>query len=208
MDTYRNTPSFICFPSLDATAPAPLASTHCRLVVRDAVWHNSPSVASTSPIFRRSEIVTFVTTASRRDGHRCCSIKMCRNDRICNRIQLLSVIYMGVGVGGRVSPSSASALSYSSIFHLKASFSVAVIFSIELFEASVSVPDRAKKKGAGTAAINDLVGFREENVSGARPRLPVVIYLRVHKRIVSDECQHLLGSSGCSFLRLQMRCFR
>lgn len=82
------------------------------------------------------------------------------------------------------------------------------IAAIALFEASVSVPDRAKKKGAGTAAINDLVGFREENVSGARPRLPVVIYLRVHKRIVSDECQHLLGSSGCSFLRLQMRRFR
>jgi hypothetical protein len=36
---------------------------------------------------------------------------------------------------------------------------VAVIFSIELFEASVSVPDRAKKKGAGTAAINEVIGF-------------------------------------------------
>jgi hypothetical protein len=64
LDTYRNTPSFVCFPSLDATAPAPLASTHCRLAVHDAVWRNSPSVASTGPIFRRSEIVTFVTTAS------------------------------------------------------------------------------------------------------------------------------------------------
>jgi hypothetical protein len=83
-----------------------------------------------------------------------------------------------------------------------------IIAAISLFEASVSVPYRAKKKGAGTAAIADLVGFREENVSGARPQLPVVIYLRVHKRIVSDECKHLLGSSGCSFLRLQVRRFR
>jgi hypothetical protein len=41
-----------------------------------------------------------------------------------------------------------------------------IIASIALFEASVCVPDRAKKKGAGTAAIADLVGFREENVSG------------------------------------------
>jgi len=105
-----------------------LALTHCRLAVRDAVWRNSPSVASTGPIFRRSEIVTFVTTASRRDGHPRCSIKLCRNDRICNRIQLLAVIYTGVGVGGGVSPSSASASSHSAIFRLKTSFSAAVIF--------------------------------------------------------------------------------
>jgi len=41
-----------------------------------------------------------------------------------------------------------------------------IIAAIALFEASVCVPDRAKKKGAGTAAIADLVGFREDNVSG------------------------------------------
>lgn len=29
---------------------------------------------------------------------------------------------------------------------------------------TVKVPDRAKVKGAGTAAIVDLVGFREDNV--------------------------------------------
>ena len=33
-----------CFPSLDAPAPAPLVSTHCRLAVHDAVWCNLPSV--------------------------------------------------------------------------------------------------------------------------------------------------------------------
>ena len=128
LDTYRNTPSFVRFPSLDATAPAPLASTHCRLAVRDAVCRNWPSVASTGPIFRRSEIVTFVTTVSRRNGHRRCSIKMHRNDRICNKKQLLAVIYTGVGVGGGVSPSAASVSSYSAIFCLKTSFSAAVIF--------------------------------------------------------------------------------
>ena len=41
------------------------------------------------------------------------------------------------------------------------------IAAIELFEASVSLPDRAKLKGAGTEAILDLVGFREENVRDA-----------------------------------------
>jgi hypothetical protein len=51
MDPYQITPSFVCFPSLDAHAPAPLASTHCRLVVHDAVWCNSPSLASTGPIY-------------------------------------------------------------------------------------------------------------------------------------------------------------
>ena len=128
MDPYRITPSFNCFLSMDDPAPTPLASTHCRLAVRDAVWRNSPSVASTGPIFRRSEIVTFVTTASRCNGRWRCSIKLCRNDRICNRIQLLAVIYTGVGVGGGVSPSLASASSYSAIFRLKTSFSAAVIF--------------------------------------------------------------------------------
>ena len=39
-----------------------------------------------------------------------------------------------------------------------------IVASIDLFEACVCVPDRAKAKGAGTSAIADLVGFREENV--------------------------------------------
>ncbi len=69
LDTNQNTPSFIRFPSLDVTNPAPLASTHCQLTVLAAVSRNSPSVASTGPIFIRSENETFVTTVSRRDSH-------------------------------------------------------------------------------------------------------------------------------------------
>jgi hypothetical protein len=38
------------------------------------------------------------------------------------------------------------------------------IAALELFQTSVSVPDRDKIKGAGTEAILDLVGFREENL--------------------------------------------
>ena len=77
LDPDQITPSFICFSSLDVPAPtpAPLASTHCRLAVRDAVWCNSPSVASTGPIFRQSEIVTFVTSVSQHDGRRRWPIK-------------------------------------------------------------------------------------------------------------------------------------
>ena len=46
-----------------------------------------------------------------------------------------------------------------------------IIAAIDLFEASVCVPDRAKVKGAGSSAISDLVGFREENVSAVVPMM-------------------------------------
>lgn len=36
--------------------------------------------------------------------------------------------------------------------------------AVEALWMTVKVPDRAKVKGAGTAAIVDLVGFREHNV--------------------------------------------
>ncbi len=110
MDPYPTAPLLVPFPSSDAPAPAPFASTHCRLAVCVAVWCNSPSVASTSPIFRRSKIVTFVATASWHNGRRRFSIKMRKNDRKCDRKQLLDVIYTGVGIGGGVSPLPASAL--------------------------------------------------------------------------------------------------
>ena len=71
LDTYQNTPSFVRFPSLDATTTTPLASTHCcQLAMLVAVWCNSPSVASTGPIFIQSENEIFVTTTSWRDSHR------------------------------------------------------------------------------------------------------------------------------------------
>jgi len=62
-DHYPTPPSFACFPSLDARAPAPAPSTHCRLAVCAAIWSDSPSVASIGPISELCEIVTFVTTA-------------------------------------------------------------------------------------------------------------------------------------------------
>ena len=46
--------------------------------------------------------------------------------------------------------------------HNKASVRVS---ALDVFEASVSVPNREKVKGAGSEAIVDLVGFQEENVS-------------------------------------------
>ncbi len=144
LDPYQITPLFVCFPSLVAPGPAPLASAHYRLAVYVAVWRNLPSVASTGPIFRQRKIFTFVTTASRHDGRQRCSIKTHRNYRKCDRKQLLDVIYMGVGVGGRVSPLPASASLISAIFCLNTSFSVAAIFwyarSTSLFFCSSNRP--------------------------------------------------------------------
>ncbi|KAL7462462.1 hypothetical protein ACHAXS_002844 [Conticribra weissflogii] len=39
-----------------------------------------------------------------------------------------------------------------------------VVSAIDLFEASVCVPDKDKVKGAGTAAIADIVGYKQENI--------------------------------------------
>jgi len=56
LDLHSIAPSFDHFPSLNAPAPAPLASTHCRHV---SVWSNLPYVASTGTIFERDEIESF-----------------------------------------------------------------------------------------------------------------------------------------------------
>ena len=58
-----------------------------------------------------------------------------------------------------------SAIAIVSIPNLRHRNSKVCVTTIYLFEASVSVSDRQKIKGAGIEAIVDLVGFREENVS-------------------------------------------
>ena len=60
-------PSFDHFPSMNAPAPAPLASTHCRQRAHVSVWRNSPSVASIGPIFAQDEIETFQKSTPRRE---------------------------------------------------------------------------------------------------------------------------------------------
>jgi hypothetical protein len=70
LDPYQITPLFIYFPSLDTPALAPLPLTHYWDRVYVSVWHNSPSVASTGPIFEQRKIESFVTSTSRRDGFR------------------------------------------------------------------------------------------------------------------------------------------
>jgi hypothetical protein len=59
LDPCAIAPSFDRFLSMNAPAPAPLASTHCRQRALVSVWHNSPSVASTGTIFELDEIETF-----------------------------------------------------------------------------------------------------------------------------------------------------
>jgi hypothetical protein len=67
LDPYPTAPLFVPFPSSNAPAPAPLASTHCRLPVCVEVWRNSPSVTSIRLISGGHKIVTFVTKAFGRD---------------------------------------------------------------------------------------------------------------------------------------------
>ena len=55
-------------------------------------------------------------------------------------------------------------IARSTIANLRHRNAIVRLSSIELFEAAVCVPDREKRKGAGSYAIQDLVGFREENV--------------------------------------------
>ena len=114
MDPRAIAPSFDRFPSMNAPAPAPVASTHCRQRAHVSVWRNSPSVASTGTIFELDEIETFRKSTPRRDEPLYISIKMHRNDVISDLILLLNVIYTGVGVGGGDSsstPASASSIS-------------------------------------------------------------------------------------------------
>ena len=59
----------------------------------------------------------------------------------------------------------AIAISRAAVPNMRHRNSKVRISAIKLFEASVSVPNRQKIKGAGTEAIIDLIGFREENVS-------------------------------------------
>jgi hypothetical protein len=53
LDPYPIAPLFVHFPTLNAPAPAPLASTHCQQRAHVSVWRNSPSVASTGPIKKK-----------------------------------------------------------------------------------------------------------------------------------------------------------
>jgi hypothetical protein len=83
LDPYQIAPSFVHFPTLNVLAPSSLASTHCWQRAHVSVWRNSPSVASTGPIFEQDEIETFQNLTSRRDGRRRCLIMMHGNDARC-----------------------------------------------------------------------------------------------------------------------------
>jgi len=64
----------------------------------------------------------------------------------------------------------ALALARASMGNLRHRNSRVRLASIELFEASVCVPNRAKVRGAGSDAIADLIGFQEDNV------IPIAAY--------------------------------
>lgn len=53
---------------------------------------------------------------------------------------------------------------YAVLFYRRFRHAKVRLAALEALWVTVKVPDRAKVKGAGTAAIVDLVGFREDNV--------------------------------------------
>ena len=58
----------------------------------------------------------------------------------------------------------ATAVARQTILNLRHRNAKVRLASLSLFEAACGVPNRAKVKGAGTEAINDIVGFKEENI--------------------------------------------
>eukprot|EP00957_Ditylum_brightwellii_P150668 11472000-Ditylum_brightwellii.AAC.1 len=69
--------------------------------------------------------------------------------------------------------------------------------AIEVFQASVSVPDRDKVKGAGTSAIADLVGFKEENI------LPVAAFYSSQCGVTVNTLAELVADKNP---RVRARC--
>lgn len=58
--------------------------------------------------------------------------------------------------------------------------------AVDAIKACVMVPDRAKRKGAGTAAIQDLVGFHEENVLSVAAFYKSEVQINYMAEIVND----------------------
>mmetsp|Transcript_8008 Transcript_8008/g.15970 ORF Transcript_8008/g.15970 Transcript_8008/m.15970 type:complete len:1121 (-) Transcript_8008:54-3416(-) len=81
----------------------------------------------------------------------------------------------------------ATALARAAITNLRHRNAKVRVASLGLFEAAVGVPNRAKVRGAGTDAIADVVGFREENV------LPIAAFYSasagVQVNALAEVCQ-------------------
>jgi len=80
----------------------------------------------------------------------------------------------------------ATAIARAALPNLRNRSSQVRVASLGLFEASVSVPDRDKIKGAGTEAITDLVGFREDNV------LPIAAFYKAECGVTVNSLAELM----------------
>jgi hypothetical protein len=80
----------------------------------------------------------------------------------------------------------ATAIARAALPYLRHRSARVRIAFIGLFEASISVPNREKIKGAGTEAIVDLVGFREENV------LPIAAFYKAECGVTVNSLAELM----------------
>ena len=97
----------------------------------------------------------------------------------------------------------ATAIARATLPQLRHKNSHVRVACIALLEASISVPDREKIKGAGSAAIADLVGFREENL------LPIAAFYKSECGITVNVLAELVvdKNSNVRFRCCQMLSF-
>jgi hypothetical protein len=96
LDSYQTAPLFVCLPSSDAPALAPLPLTHHWQQVHLLAWYKSPGEARTGPIFNCRKIVNFVLSVYCRNQRLHRSIKTRNNDTQITMKELLELIYIGV----------------------------------------------------------------------------------------------------------------
>ncbi|GMI08153.1 hypothetical protein TrVE_jg12485 [Triparma verrucosa] len=101
----------------------------------------------------------------------------------------------------------ATAIARASITNLRSRNAKVRVASLSLFEAAAGIPNRAKVRGAGTDAIQDLVGFREENV------LPIAAFYNAEAGVsvnsLAEICQDKNGTvraRACAMLCFFITC--
>ncbi|GMH58956.1 hypothetical protein TL16_g02727 [Triparma laevis f. inornata] len=101
----------------------------------------------------------------------------------------------------------ATAIARASITNLRSRNAKVRVASLSLFEAAAGIPNRAKVRGAGTDAIQDLVGFREENV------LPIAAFYNAEAGVsvnaLAEICQDNNGTvraRACAMLCFFITC--
>lgn len=127
--------------------------------------------------------------------HACISADNCIDIKIASGSLLCDILRIQIWEEGL--KHFATALARSAMSLLRHKQSKVRLLAIELFEASVSVPNRQKMKGAGSEAIRDLVGSRDENV------LPIAAFYKAEYNLQVNILAELSNDGN---IRVRRRC--